>query len=167
MSGGTRPVARIARCFGATKLACRLPLRRSITIGVCCTALAVLLVSGRRAFAVCNVIPGTTQTFRATQTTIDRPFASPGDVVALGLDPTCYPIARTFSTTPGDQVVTVVFTPPGAGPRNVVVLATKCAGIRRCAGAASTTCIRANQAGRPVDLEVLDARHLRFRFPNT
>jgi len=138
-------VARIARCFGATKLACRLPLRRSITIGVCCTALAVLLVSGRRAFAVCNVIPGTTQTFRATQTTIDRPFASPGDVVALGLDPTCYPIARTFSTTPGDQVVTVVFTPPGAGPRNVVVLATKCAGIRRCSGAAST----GSNAGRP------------------
>jgi len=81
------------------------PRRRSITIGVCCTALAVVLASGRRGFAVCNVIPGTTQTFRATQTTVDRPFASPGDFVALGLDPTCYPIPRTFSTTPGDQVI--------------------------------------------------------------
>src|SRR5438876_1203665 len=166
MSGGTRPVARIARCLGATKRPCPLPLRRSITIGVCCTALALVLVSSH-GFAVCNVIPGTTQTFRATQTTVDRPFASPGDVVALGLDATCYPIARTFSTTPGDQVVTVVFTPPGAGPRNVVVLATSCVGVGRCAGAARTTCIPANQLGGPVDLEVLDAQHLRFRFPNT
>ena len=99
----------------------RPPLRRTIAIGVCCTALAVVLVSSRRGFAVCNVIPGTTQTFRASQTTVDRPFASPRDFVELGLDPTCYPIARTFSATPGDQVVTVVFTPPGAGPRNVVV----------------------------------------------
>jgi len=165
--GRRRAAARLERCLGAAEWAHRPPPRRTITLGVCCTALAVLLVSGRRGFAVCNVIPGTTQTFRATQTTVDRPFASPGDVVALGLDATCYPIARTFSTTPGDQVVTVVFTPPGAGPRNVVVLATNCAGIGRCAGAASTTCIRANQVGRPVDLEVLDDQHLRFRFPNT
>jgi len=160
-------VARPERCLGAAEWAYRPPPRKPITIGVCCTALAVLLVSGRRGFAVCNVIPGATQTFRATQTTVDRPFASPGDFVALGLDPTCYPIARTFSATPGDQVVTVVFTPPGAARRNVVVLATSCVGVGRCAGAARTTCIPANQAAGPVDLEVLDAQHLRFRFPDT
>jgi len=28
------------------------------------------------------------------------PVRKPRDFVALGLDPTCYPIARTFSTTP-------------------------------------------------------------------
>ena len=67
-----------------------------------CAVATVLLFAARDGYAVCNVIPGTTQTFRATQTTIDRPFATPGDVLTLGLDPTCYPIARTFSANPGD-----------------------------------------------------------------
>ena len=160
-------MARRERCLGGAKWAHRPPPPRSITIGVCCTALAVLLVSGRGGFAVCNVIPGTTQTFRATQTTIDRPFASPGDVLTLGLDATCYPIARTFSANPGDQVVTVVFTPPQGGPRNVVVLTTDCTAVGTCPGGASTTCIPANQPGRAGDLEVVDARHLRVRFPDT
>ena len=80
-------------------VACRSRRSRS---GSGCAVLAVLLFAARDGHAVCNVIPGTTQTFRATQTTIDRPFASPGDVLTLGLDPTCYPIARTFSANPGD-----------------------------------------------------------------
>ncbi|TMA47884.1 MAG: hypothetical protein E6J83_04050 [Deltaproteobacteria bacterium] len=126
----------------------------------------VLLFAARDGYAVCNVIPGTTQTFRATQTTIDRPFATPGDVLTLGLDPTCSPIARTFSANPGDQAVTVVFTPPG-GTRNVVVLASDCTGVGTCPGVASTTCLQANKPERPLDLEVVDAQHLRVRFPDT
>ena len=120
-----------------------------------------LLVVDRDGHTVCNVIPGTTQTFRATQTTIDRPFASPGDVLTLGLDPSCYPVARTFSANPGDQVVTVVFTPPGGGlgTRHVVVLTTDCTGVGTCPGVASTTCIPANQPGRAGDLEVVDAQN--------
>src|SRR5712692_3079836 len=106
--------------------------------------LAAVVAWARLAQATCNVIPGTTQTFRASQTTVDRPFAVPGDFVTLGLDPTCYALERTFSTNPSDQVVTVVFTPPQGGPRNVVVLAPRCAGIGTGAGGASTTCFEAN-----------------------
>ena len=134
-----------------------------------CAVATVLLFAARDAHAVCNVIPGTTQTFRSTQTTIDRPFATPGDVLTLGLDPTCYPIARTFSANPGDQVVTVVFTPPGGGlgTHNVVVLATDCTAVGTCPGVASTTCIPANQPQRAGGLEVVDTQHLRVRFPDT
>ena len=132
-------------------------------------AVIVLASSGvfgiRVAHSSCNVIPGTTQTFRATQTTIDRPFAGPGDFVTLTLDPTCYTVERAFSTTASDQIVTVVFTPP-QGPRNVVVLAPSCP-VATCAGAASTTCLEANVPGGPIDVEVLDTQHLRFRFPDT
>jgi hypothetical protein len=72
--------------------------------------LATLRLLGSESHAACNIIPGTSQTFRATQTAIDRPFASPGDVVELALDPTCYPIERTYSLDPAEQTVTVVFT---------------------------------------------------------
>src|SRR5439155_22745340 len=143
------------------------PPRRTIPIGVYCTALALLLVSGRRGFAVCNVIPGTTQTFSATQTTVDRPFAGPQDFVTLGLDPTCYAVERTFSTNPSDEAVTVAFTPRQNGPRSVVVLAPSCTAAATCPGAARTTCLETNQPGRPLDVEVPDAQHLRFRFPDT
>jgi Tol biopolymer transport system component len=136
--------------------------------------LALLLLGRRDGFAVCNVIPGTTQTFRATQTTIDRPFASPGAVLTLMLDPTCQPVDRCFSGTPGtpgDQVVTVVFTPPGGGlgTRNVVVLwpATDCTGVGTCPGVAKTTCIPGNPSGGAGGVEVVNAQHLHVGFPNT
>src|SRR5438876_1167012 len=169
--GRRRAVARPERCLGGAEWAHRPPRRRTIAIGVCCTALAVLLVSSRRGDAVCNVIPGTTQTFRASQTTVDRPFASPGDFVELGLDPTCYAAPREFSTNPGNQVVTVAFTPPQGGSRNIVVLAAECGAVApaldRCAapGAASAHCLPLNLANG--DLQVIDSRHLRFRFPDT
>src|SRR5439155_5310893 len=92
-------------------------------------------------------------------------FAGPGDFVTLGLDPTCYTVERTFSTNPSDQVVTVVFTPP-QGKRNVVVLAPTCAGVGTCPGAAHTTCVETNQPAGPT-VEVPDAQHLRFSFPDT
>src|SRR5262245_16434935 len=119
------------------------------------------------AHACCNVIPSTTQSFRATETTIDRPFAGPGDFITLGLDPTCHRAERAFSTDPADQVVTIILTPPQNGPRNVLVLASSCAGIGVCPGPARTTCLVANQPEPPIDLVVLDAHHLRFRVPDT
>src|SRR5262245_48020448 len=135
-----------------------------------CAVVAMLLLGSREAPACCNVIPGTTQTFRASQTTVDRPYSAPGDFVTLGLDPTCYTVERAFSTNPADQVVTVVFTPPQNGPRNVVVLASsaRCAGVspRTCPGAV-TTCLPIDQLQQPIAVAVPDPQHLRFRFPDT
>src|SRR5439155_2985842 len=122
--------------------------------------LAILLVGPGSARAVSNAIPlrpSDTQIFRANQATVDRPFAAPVDFVKLGLEPT----GRTFATTtPADKVVTVVFTPRNGSP-HVVVLAPHCP-VATCPGV-STTCVTAN----PGDVEVLDAQHLRFRFPDT
>src|SRR5262245_12249511 len=135
-----------------------------------CAVVAMLLLGSREAHAGCNVIPGATQTFRASQTTVDRPYSAPGDFVTLGLDPTCYTVERAFSTNPADQVVTVVFTPPQNGPRNVVVLASsaRCAGVSpsTCPGAI-TTCLPIDQLQQPIAVEVPDPQHLRFRFPDT
>src|SRR5262249_43029192 len=137
--------------------------RRALTVGLFLLADPIGI-----ARAACNVIPVASQTFRASQTTIDRPFAGPGDVVTLGLDPTCYTVERTFSTNPSDQMVTVVFTPPHGGPRNVVVLKASCAGIgaNTCSGA-TTTCVPINPPGQPATVVVIDPQHLQFRFPDT
>ena len=48
-----------------------------------------LVLSPARTQAGCNIIPGTSTTFGATLGTTDRPFARPGDFVALGLTPAC------------------------------------------------------------------------------
>src|SRR5207244_9083471 len=86
-------------------------------------ALAVLL-GARLAHGVCNVIPGDTQTFRAAQTTVNRPFAGPGDFVELGLNPLCHAAEPRFSTDhPADYVVTLVFMPPNGGPCNPILFA--------------------------------------------
>ena len=83
--------------------------RRGLTLGLLLRAYRVGI--GR---AACNVIPVASQTFRAIRTTIDRPFAGPGDFVTLGLDPTCYTVERTdrqrrqLSFKPGSTT-----TPPG------------------------------------------------------
>src|SRR5262245_9829024 len=135
-----------------------------------CAVVAMLLLGSREAHAGCNVIPGATQTFRASQTTVDRPYSAPGDFVTLGLDPTCYTVERAFSTNPADQVVTVVFTPPQNGPRNVVVLASsaRCAGVSpHTCPRAVTTCLPIDQLQQPIAVEVPDPQHLRFRFPDT
>jgi Tol biopolymer transport system component len=118
-------------------------------------------------YACCNVIPVATQSFRATQTTVDRPFAGPGDFVTLEIDQTCSSKQRTFSTNPGDQTITVAFTPPQGGPRNVVVLAQSCIGVGTCEGALQTKCLEINQPGQPVDVEISDPLQLRFKFPDT
>src|SRR5262249_56962606 len=92
-------------------------------VRVAAVVLLGAVLASKQGFGSCNVIPGTTQTFRGSGTAIDRPFATPGEFVTLGLDATCAPVANEFSASAADHVVTVVFTPPHAAPRNVVVLA--------------------------------------------
>lgn len=125
--------------------------------------------------ASCNVIPGTTTAFRGVLGVADRPFARPGDFVTLTLDPACHGGSAGFTAAAGEQVVTIVFTPP-QGRRHVVVLAADCEALeaerRACAAriGATVTCRRANAPGAPVDLETVardGRRALRFRFPDT
>jgi len=140
-------------------------------------ALALVLGTGGsrdRAEAACNIIPGTTQTFRGAIGSVDRPFAGPGDVLELRRN-ACDSAGPALSAAATDHVVTLVFTPPH-GPRNVVVLGADCAALeaKRSAcvatpGVSSFTCIPVNQPGQPLDLDVLEregVRRLRVRVPS-
>ena len=75
------------------------------------------------AAASCNFIPGTENTFRASLSSLDRPFAAPGDPVSLSLDLSgCESGAGAGLTgSDADYQVILIFTPPN-GPANAVVL---------------------------------------------
>jgi hypothetical protein len=83
---------------------------------------------------MCDVIPGITQEFRGALGSVSRPFAIPnddGEEILVRVRPgVCDPAARGFVDLPGgavpedDYFVTVLFEPPGAAPRNAVVLGT-------------------------------------------
>jgi Tol biopolymer transport system component len=131
----------------------------------------LLVLPGPLAHACCNLIPSAEQTFRGALGTVDRPFASPGQIVELRVRPAvCDAASPGFSASAPDPgaayAVSVVFTPPGSGHRNVVVLARDCAAIGTCAAAGSTTCLSAG----PADLNVVmkdGENRLQFRFPDT
>src|SRR5262249_11123254 len=113
-----------------------------------------------------------TTVFRASLGNSDRPFARPGDWVTLTLDAMCDAASPGFSGTAANVVVSVIFTPPAGGPRNVVALATNCAAVdtASCAAqpdVAAPTCLPVNLPADPVALEIVDQRTLRFRFPDT
>ena len=136
---------------------------------------SIVLVSPHLAWGACNIIPGTTATFRGALGSADRPFAGPGDFVELHLNP-CDKTSAGFSINAAAQVVSVVFTPP-SGSRNVVILSTECTALesqrQSCASVpnvASATCVQVNQPLQPIGMEVVDVqgvRRLRFRFPST
>jgi cysteine-rich repeat protein len=122
--------------------------------------------------AACNLIPGTQRAFRSAQGTSDHAFASPGDPVEIALEPTCDATSACLPADPASTVVTVVFKPLAGGQANVAILATDCslleleAARAACAArndVASAACI---QAG-PNEIDVRDARRLRFAFPDT
>ena len=137
------------------------------------------LLDVRDAAGSCDIIPGTLRIFRGAGGSLDRPFARPGDIVSLRTSPVCAPSTPGFGVTAGDNVVSVVFTPPAAsgGSRNVVVLATDCATLesqrQACearSDVASATCLTVNAPGSPAGIEVFTVgqeRRLRFRFPDT
>jgi hypothetical protein len=143
-----------------------------------CVAALLLVGTARVADAGCNIIPGTSTTFRAALGQTDRPFALPGDFVTLSLNPVCDGASPGFGATAADNVVTVIFTPPsGAADRNnAVILATDCASLeaRRQSCAArpdvgTATCVQIN-GGPEIGMEVFTKdgqRRLRFRFPDT
>ena len=145
--------------------------------------LATTVLSAGSAGAICNVIPGATERFRGALGTADRPFAMPGDLVELSLEPgicdgeTTAFIEQPGGTTPADDYrVTLVFTPQ-QGAKRAVVLATDCSqlgptspAITSCnaqLGGGTATCVQANGAQNPNALTVTDALHLSFRFPDT
>lgn len=142
-------------------------------MNILATLLGVSIVSfalpGGEAAASCNLIPGAAQAFRGALGTVNRPFATPGDIVEVRVRPTlCDGASVGFaSPDPADYVVTLVFKPPGNGLRNVVTLATvDPAGLGSCAGAEFTTPRTVPPAA--LQLVTVDGeRRLQIRFPDT
>src|SRR5262249_3763986 len=97
--------------------------------GLVLTCLAAVVITSGEARAACNLIPSASQSFRSTLGGTDRPFAAPNDLMEVGVQPArCDQASPGFSAVAADQVVTVVFTPPGNGQRRVVFLTTDTCG---------------------------------------
>ncbi len=133
----------------------------------------------RSTYAACNIIPGTSQTFRSTLGATNRPFARPGDVIDLRLAAACDAASPGFPPAAADNIVSFLFTPP-SGPaerNNLVVVAADCGALASQLTAcsdrpdiAAATCVTANREGSPLDIEVVESGvpgRLRVRFPDT
>jgi hypothetical protein len=129
----------------------------------------------------CDILPSPALTFRSTLGATDRPFAGPGDVVTVVLDPRCDGPSPGFDAGSDDHVVTIVFRPP-SGPNTAVLFADDCSkvegrlqtcedredvGVARCVPARH---LIFDPTGDPIELHdiiALNATQLRFRFPDT
>ncbi len=156
--------------------------RISWRLGSCLGAAVLGLGAGTpAAFANCNVIPGTVNSFRGGIGSVDRPFAMPGDLVELTIRPEVCDARSTGvqdwtgngSIDANDFVVTVLFEPPNGGAKNAVVVASSCAAVApklsTCnaqLGGGSATCVEATGVDLvPIPSSI--ASKLRFRFPDT
>lgn len=139
--------------------------------------------------AACNVIPSPRGAFRSTLATVDRPFASPGDLVRLSTAGSCHgdlpdlckrnaADACQSSVPEDDVVVSVGFAGANGAPARLVALATDCAALAgplQACGATGITveCQEVLAPGtavvpgdsRPIGLQIRDPRTVVFRFP--
>ncbi|MCP3984445.1 MAG: hypothetical protein GY723_08645, partial [bacterium] len=96
-----------------------------------CLALLVVpgLLAAEASHAVCNAIPGATGVHRGAVGALNRPFASPGDFVGIGVDPAnCERLPGDIpgpgiDSDPTESVVSVLFTPPAGAPHAAIIAA--------------------------------------------
>jgi hypothetical protein len=132
---------------------------------------SVLIVSStpRLAESACNTIPEEPVAFRGAVGTVDRPFAragqGPGDYLRAGRgcgSPALADHDGDGSIDAEDYVVTVVFTPPGSGARNIVAL-TAGSDCGACSGKGEVHCV----PGTDGILVNTSLETVAFRFPGT
>ena len=135
----------------------------------------VFSVLPRVARASCDLEEGREGQFVGTQGFLDRPFAGPGEPLAIALRD-CDPASLPSGAELGNFALTVVFTPDAGGPvdltqRSAVILTSDdCTGID-LAGCeseigGSAVCLGAADSGLEV-VDTADGREVRFRFPST
>src|SRR5262249_10798670 len=92
-------------------------------------AIAVGVIAGIAGpgYGACNIIPAARTSFRGTIGSVDRPFAVPGDVIPVSLDPSCDASSLGFDSDVAKLTVTLIFEPSAAAPHNAVILRTDCA----------------------------------------
>src|SRR5438132_6457733 len=147
-------------------------MRESRAVLCVLCAVASGIAGERDARAACNIIPSASTTFRSSLGATNRPFAAPGDLVQVSVDPAGCDAASTGIPASPLENVTVVFTPAGGVARRPVVLAADCtnpgvlsqlAACQKQGKLATTiTCVSQPQAALSTAAGVLT-----FRFPDT
>src|SRR5690349_11086023 len=85
-------------------------------------AAMLVLVGARIAGAACDLILHAQQAFRAALGTVNRPFASRGDVLEIDIRPTlCDGTSPSLQPLASDHVVALVFQPPLDKVRHMVI----------------------------------------------
>jgi len=156
------------------------PVLRHFALG-----LLVGILPSAAAQAVCNAIPGATGFHRGAVGALNRPFASPGDLVGIEVNPGI--CERLPDETPGPgidcdptrSVVSVLFTPP-SGPPHAAIVARDCTQIADEVAACNTILQAAGggvvcKTASASEFLVVDEqteigvarRRLFFPFPNT
>ncbi|HLY36895.1 MAG TPA: hypothetical protein VKU61_02595, partial [Candidatus Binatia bacterium] len=141
--------------------------RHAILIGI------LVAIGAHHAVAACNIIPSVSKTFRSSLGATNRPFAAPGDLVQVSVDPAgCDPDSPGLLGDPLQEAVTIVYTPSGRARRRTVVLAADCttpdfqAALAACQQVAKSstpiTCI-----SQPKAALAQAGTRLSFRFPDT
>jgi Tol biopolymer transport system component len=69
----------------------------------------------------CNIVPRAVKLYRSTSGLVDRPVASPGDIVTLSADLACNAAGAGFALSATDNTITLEFNPP-AGPAKTVTV---------------------------------------------
>jgi hypothetical protein len=142
-------------------------MSRAIFLGI------LVAVATGRADAACNIIPSVSKAFRSSVGATNRPFAAPGDLVEVAVDPAgCDGASPGLLGDPLQEAVTIVYTPAGTAAGHAVVLAADCsdpalqANLVVCQRAAKSKtaipCVSQPRAGL-----AQAGTHLSFRFPDT
>lgn len=155
-------------------------MRARLRISALLAVVTVTAAVPRRADAACNLIPSASRSFRGTLGDLNRPFAAPGDFVEIGASPArCAAASPGFSASEDDQIVSVVFEPPGGTPRVAFLTTEDCNGadalqkLAACeatVGAGNVSCVQAGALASSTNLAVVERngeRKLSFRFPDT
>ncbi|HEV7731346.1 MAG TPA: hypothetical protein VGR62_04250 [Candidatus Binatia bacterium] len=134
------------------------------------------LFPARDSWSSCNTIPSATITYRSALGSTDRPYAAPGEFVAIHIRPDeCDGASPGFTGGVNDYRVTILFTPL-VGPKRAVVLATHCdlssklekdCGIQLGTGPEAVECLPLDAVD---DIQIVSSTTgsvLRFRMPNT
>lgn len=134
-----------------------------------CLLFLLAMATAEHAGASCNQIPGTSNSFRGSLGSLDRPFASPGELVSVRLSPACDKESLGFASGLA-PVVSVVFTPL-AGPRTMLVLAPSCSAIesqrQQCVARPDLERVVCVATSASNTIQVIDPHLLRFAFPDT
>jgi len=117
--------------------------RHGLLVGI------LVALGAQRADAACNIIPSVSKTFRSSLGATNRPFAAPGDLVQVGVDPAgCDPGSPGLLGDPVQEAVTIVYTPSGTAKRHAVVLAADC--TTPAFQAALLACQKAAKSSTPI-----------------